>query len=86
MAGDRKYCSGCRDDFYNEPGNSTRGQCWNLKSAKVVTRYRIGWWTAPTERGAFTKVTTNSCHYATGRYAHYDKLPEFAVAAREESK
>ena len=73
-----KLCKGCRDDHYNQPGNSTTGRCWSLKNAKVVTRYRIGWWTQPTQPGAFTEVVTLDCHHATGRYAHYDKLPDFA--------
>lgn len=80
MAGDRKYCDGCRDDFYNhreQPGFDGSTECWSLKTAKVVTRYRLHWWTAPTVPGAFAKVTTNSCHYATGRYQHYEKLPDF---------
>lgn len=73
----QQYCSGCRDDHYNQRGNSTTGECWNLKTAKVVTRYRIGWWTTPTEPFAFRKVTTLSCHNAAGRYAHYEQLPDF---------
>lgn len=79
MAGNRKYCAGCRDDFYNSQGGMDGKGCWSLEDAKVVTRYRLGWWTRPTEPGAFTKVKTNSCHYATGRYAHYEQLPSFAV-------
>lgn len=82
MAGQLKYCAGCRDDYYNHGGNGMDGKgCWSLKDAKVVTRYRIHWWTQPTVPGAFTKVRTNSCHYATGRYAHYEALPSFAVLA-----
>ena len=83
----QQYCTGCRDDFYNhrdEPGFDGATKCWSLKTAKVVTRYRLHWWTAPTVPGAFTKVTTLSCHNAPGKYAHYEKLPTFAVAAREE--
>ena len=80
MAGDIKHCSGCRDDFYNHDGHGFGGKgCWNLDSAQVVTRFRIHWWTAPTVPRAFTEVTTNSCHYATGRYAHYKQLPDSAV-------
>jgi hypothetical protein len=80
MSGKIEYCPGCRDDFYNGQNRIGVTQCWSLKSAKVVTRYRLGWWTAPTAPGAFTKVTTNSCHYATGRYAHYTELPDFVTA------
>ena len=76
MAGQQKYCSGCRNDFYNHGGKG----CWRINDAKVVTRYRIHWWTAPTVPGAFTKVQTNSCHDAK-KYDYYDKLPACAVAA-----
>lgn len=40
-----KHCAGCRDDFYN--GNNPMGvkECWMLKTAKIVTRYRTGTWT-----------------------------------------
>ncbi|HZO51191.1 MAG TPA: hypothetical protein VFB63_00675 [Bryobacteraceae bacterium] len=73
----QQYCSGCRDDFYNHDGHAMNGShCWCLEDAKVVERYRIGWWTQPTSAKAFQKVTTLSCHYAPGQYAHYEKLPE----------
>ena len=34
----RRYCSGCRNDFYN--GNNSYGipECWSLKTATVVMR------------------------------------------------
>jgi hypothetical protein len=67
-------CAGCTDNFYNQQPQG----CWNYDDAKVVTRYRIGWWVAPTEPGAFTKVDTLGCHHAPGKYAHRDKLPDFA--------
>lgn len=73
-----KLCSGCRDDYYNHDGNSDTGRCWLFNRAQVVTRYRIGWWTQPTQPGAFTKVTTLSCHNAPGRYAQYEQLPSYA--------
>lgn len=31
-----KHCAGCRNDYYNQPGNSTAGKCWSLPSAKMV--------------------------------------------------
>lgn len=71
-------CHGCRDDYYNHGNNSTTGRCWMFENAKVVTRYRIGWWTQPTQPGAFTKVNTLSCHAAPGQYALYEELPSFA--------
>lgn len=75
----KSLCAGCRNDFYNGQGAK---ECWSYKTAKVCTRWRIGWWTAPDAKGAFTKVTTLDCHHAPGRYGHYDKLPGFAVDAR----
>ncbi len=73
-----KKCAGCRENFYN--GNNELGikECWLLKDAKIVTRYKIHWWTQPTKPGAFTKVKTYSCHSEPGQFAFYEALPEFA--------
>jgi hypothetical protein len=70
-------CVGCRNNFYN--GHNTLGvkRCWSLKSAEVVKRFRLGWWTRPDSPGAFTEVQTLSCHVAPGQYAHYEELPNF---------
>lgn len=75
-------CLGCRDNFYN--GNNPMGvkQCWMFPKAKVVVRYKIGWWTKPTQPGAYEKVETLNCHHATGKYALHEKLPSFAVDCR----
>ena len=83
--GKKRLCVGCRDDFYNEPGNSTTGECWLLKKAKEVIRYRIGWWTAPTQPGAFARVRVLSCYNQPGRFGYYVKLPDFAVGVRDET-
>ncbi len=71
-----QMCGGCRDDFYNGKNPLGVQRCWGLKTAKKVIRYRIGTWTAPTEPGAFTKVTTLSCYHAKGEH-YYEKLPSF---------
>ena len=72
----KSLCSGCRSDYYNGQGAN---ECWSYKSAKVCTRFRIGWWTQPDKPRAFQKVTTLDCHHAPGQYAHYKKLPDFAL-------
>lgn len=77
-------CSGCRDDYYNRGGHSNTGRCWLLENAKLVTRYRLGWWTAPTERGAYAKVETYDCHHAPGQYALHKELPDFVTAEERE--
>ena len=75
-----ELCAGCRQDFYNGKNDLGVTECWHLESAKVCTRYRLGWWVAPTVPGAFTKVRTLECHHAPGQYAHYEQLPPFAKA------
>jgi hypothetical protein len=71
-----KHCQGCRQDFYN--GKNDRGitECWHLKGARVVTRYRIGWWTPCDKAENFRKVKTYPCHSAPGQYADYERLPD----------
>ena len=78
----KALCLGCRDNFYN--GNNPIGvqECWLYKNAKVVRRFRLGWWTRPTEPGVFKEVTTLSCHHAPGQYAHYERLPGCATKPR----
>ena len=70
----KELCRGCRDDYYN----SGSGECWSYKNASVVQRYKIGWWVAPTQPGAFSKVETLSCHHAPGKYALQERLPDCA--------
>ena len=81
----RVLCAGCRDNYYN--GNNPHGvsECWRLKSARKVTRYRIGWWTQPTSAEAFKKVTTLHCHSAPGRYAHFERLPDHLIRITKRS-
>lgn len=82
MSGDKKYCGGCRDNFYN--GNNDMGvkQCWNLKGTSIVTRWRLHWWTPPTVPGALLEVRTNGCKNEPGQYAYFKNLPECAVRPR----
>ncbi len=69
-------CRGCRNDFYNgKNGSLGVKQCWSLKDAKVVTRFRIGTWTTPTQKGAFTRVRVFDCYHQNGA-AHYTQLPD----------
>lgn len=38
---DKKYCIGCRDNFYN--GNNDLGisECWRLNTAKLIKRKEV---------------------------------------------
>ena len=73
------HCVGCRNHFYN--GNNGIGvkQCFSLKTARVVKRWRIGWWTSPVAPGAFTEVKTYDCHHEPGTAAFSESLPAHAV-------
>lgn len=70
------YCHGCDNDFYNAHNQLGVKECWYLKSAKVVERYRIGWWVAPDRVDCFSKVRTYSCHSEVGRFAFCEGLPK----------
>jgi len=51
------------DDFYN--GNNQYGvkECWNLKTAKLVKRFKIYWWTPMDKASYFTEVKVLSCYH-----------------------
>ena len=76
---DTGFCRGCRDDFYNGQNPLGVGECWMLKSARKVKRWKLGWWTAPTEPGALVQVETYSCHHEPGRFGFFPSLPDCAV-------
>ncbi len=72
-------CSGCRDDFYNRRGDGQR--CWLAEDAKIEVRYRIHYMTAPTQKGAFTKVRVPGCYRQVNRDMFYKTLPDFVKAS-----
>ena len=81
----RADCAGCREDFYNHGGNSMTGQCWLLKKAKVVTRYKIHRDAMPATPGAFKKVQVPSCYTDAGtpkQFYYESTLPTFARGVR----
>lgn len=63
-------CRGCRDDFYNQPGNTPRGECFSLEKAKVVERTQVGWWQNPPY--IWKPQKTLNCHHAPGQIAWID--------------
>lgn len=58
----KQYCSGCRQNFYN--GNNPHGikECWSLKTAKLVKRFKIYWWTPMDKASNFEEVKVLSCY------------------------
>lgn len=81
----RRYCAGCDNDFYNGHNELGVRQCWHLASARVVWRWRIGWWTQPA-RGAYRRVRTLTCHSAPGRYAQVETIDREFVPLRRRKK
>lgn len=59
-------CRGCRDNFYNQPGNSTEGECWMLAKAQPVERTSVGTWQRPPY--TWQPQTTLSCHHRDGEH------------------
>lgn len=75
-------CRGCRSDFYNGRQNFGGGtRCWSAEKGEMVTRYRIGWWTQPGTKGAYTKVKVPSCYHQPGVAAYHKELPSFVKAS-----
>ena len=69
-------CAGCREDWYNS--NMPDG-CWHYKSAKVVRRWRQGWWIQGDAPRAFQECIVLSCYHQPGQYGYNEALPDFAV-------
>ncbi len=69
MKGKKEYCTGCDDDFYNGNNDLNIKECLYFKTAKVVKRLRIGWWTPMDKTENYTEVLTNDCHKEPGRFA-----------------
>jgi hypothetical protein len=89
MTNDQKktLCAGCRDNFYNIPGNSTTGECWLLANAKPVERTSVGTWQNPPYH--WQPQQTLSCHHPEGRHWIKDDDPRldtdpYWVAKRKE--
>ena len=84
MSKSREHCAGCDQNFYN--GNNPHGvkECWSLRTAKVVTRFKQPWWEA-WPFGSARKVRTYDCHTETGKYgfAKVDPRPSKAALRAE---
>lgn len=74
-----KMCFGCRENFYNGNNNVGVKECWNLKSAKLVKRFRIWWWAPMDKASNFTEVKVLSCYndLKNGHgYAYLKDIPD----------
>lgn len=59
---DKQHCIGCKDNFYN----SGDRECWSLKTAKVITRYKIHMDAPMGKQSNFKKVQIPNCFYGGG--------------------
>ena len=59
---DKKYCIGCRDNFYNGNNPLKIKECWNFKTAKLVKRIGIGFWESPPYLNKKEKLVPNCWH------------------------
>lgn len=80
----KDLCVGCRDDYYNGKNEKGIQECWLYERARLVKRFKIGWWTQPTSASSFEEVWTLNCHNAPGQYALMEELPDH-VRRRAES-
>ena len=69
----QSLCTGCDQDYYNGQGAK---ECWNLKSAKVVRKLRIGWWTPMDKKENFKPAIKLSCYTQTGKVLYVSELPK----------
>jgi len=76
----RAACRGCHDDFYNGH-NGPASRCWLARTGKMMTRYRIHYMTAPTQKGAYTKVRVPSRYHQVSAYVFDNSLPSFVKAS-----
>jgi hypothetical protein len=79
---DTAPCRGCDDNFHNGQNPMGVKECWMLKGARLVTRWKLGWHTQPSADGAFEEVKVYQCRHETGRFAFEKELPSFAVNPR----
>lgn len=69
-------CAGCRDDFYNDRNPMGVKECWLLKKAEMVIRFRIHRDAMPASNGAFAEVRVPDCMNGNGWY-YSRTLPDF---------
>lgn len=74
---DKSKCSGCRNSFYNQPGNSTKGECWSLDSAQIVTRFELDCNTPMDQRNRYIEMQVPHCYHKVGA-VYLKEIPGYA--------
>lgn len=79
---DKRHCVGCKDNFYN--GNNDYGiaECWLLKSAKVISRFRIDMDHRMDRVANYEPVRRPNCfdggRYSGDHFLYLDEIPSYA--------
>ena len=74
---DKSYCVGCRDDFYNGKNPYGIPECWSLKDARLVTRFRLHKDTPMSRRSGYDEREVPNCYQEKG-YVYLNQIPEYA--------
>lgn len=77
MKATARDCIGCRDDFYNGKNPYGIPECWMLKDAEIVTRFRLSIDTPMNQRRGYAEVRVPKCYRKKG-YVHVDQIPGYA--------
>lgn len=64
---DKRFCSGCRNDFYNNNNSLGVAECWSFKTASVVSRIPVGMQEPPPYKNR-KKVKIPDCYHGNGPY------------------
>jgi len=72
---DKKFCMGCRNDFYNGKNDLEITECWSFKEAKTEFRIPIGYWEPPPYKNK-KKVRVAVCWEGLNRtlYVHPSRI------------
>jgi hypothetical protein len=76
---DKTHCIGCTENFYNGNNPYDIKECWNFKSGKMQTRYRICNSTPMTNIYGFLEVVVMSCRHEKG-YSLLHEMPRHLQA------
>lgn len=66
----KSMCEGCYNDFYNQQGNSTTGECWMFAEAEVTKKVEVHINETLDRYKGRTPITTLSC-FRKQRYVYF---------------
>jgi len=74
---DKKFCNGCRNNFYNNNNNLGVKECFSFKGAKTEFRIPVGHWENPPYKNK-KKIRVATCWHGEGsnrtHYVHPSRI------------